>query len=245
MVGSQDNDDQSYDPTLGGFFDVDAYCAEVSAQLGSAPDAEPPAPGLPNRTTRLNPREDQEYPTDAANASRENRAPFGEDCFDFSGGSSQAATETGNEPLLQLDPPLGNSNSIAEIQDSWFELPEGLSQSTKIGNEPFPQHDQPSRTDYSIAELQDVDDELEEVELRLKHKELERKRRRMIQNMPLLQQAQLSQRLESRDDRTSSKPSVGAVSTLDQTESFLNTSKDLIQAVSTILEITWLAILLI
>ena len=207
MAGSQDNEDRSYDPMFGEDFDVEGYCAEVSAQLESAPGAEPPAPGLSSRTTRLYPREDQEYPTDATYDSLENRAPFGEDCFDVSGGSSQAATETGNEPLLQLDPPLGNSNSIAEIQD--------------------------------------IDDELEEVELMLKHKELRKKRRRIIQNMPLLQQAQSSQRLESRDDRTSCKPSVGAVSIPEQTEPFLNASQEPIQAVSTFLEITWLGILLI
>ena len=245
MIDSQDNDDHSYDPTLGQFFDVDGYCADVSTQLGSAPDAEPPAPELPSRTTRLNLGGDQEHPTDAANEFLEDRAPFGGDCFDFSGGSSQAATETRNEPLLQLDPPLGNSNSIAEIPHSWLELPEGLSQSTEAGNEPLHQYCQPSKTDYSIAELQDIDNELEEVELRLKHKELRRKRRRIIQNMPVLQQAQSSHRLKSRDDRTSSKPSVGAVSTLDQTQSFLDTSEGPIQAVSTILEINWLAILLI
>lgn len=79
MEGSQYNDNQSYDPTLGEFFDVETYYADNSTQLGAGPDAEPGASAgsvLPGRTTNIDLREDQEYSTDAAIASPGNQAAF-------------------------------------------------------------------------------------------------------------------------------------------------------------------------
>lgn len=240
MVGSQDNDDHSYDPPLGELFDFEGYCAEDSAQLESASDAGPPAPsgpGLSGRTTSLNPHENQENPTNAAIESLNNQAAFTDDWFDFLGEPSQAAAETGSEPFPRLNPPLGPSNAIAEIQDSRLEGPEELSQSTETGNEPFHQHGQTSTDIPSVAEIQDLDNEIEDIELRLRLKDLRTKRRRLLQNMPPSQQAQSPQRPESRDDRSPSKLSVGGVLVTNQTESFLNTSQDPSKAVSKILGI--------
>ena len=248
MVGSQDNDDHSYDPPLGEFFDFEGYCAEDSAQLGSPPEAGHPAlggPGPSGRTTSINSQEDKEYPTKAAIGSLNNQAAFTDDWFDLLGEPSQAAAETGSEPFPRLNSPLGPSNAIAEIQDSQLEGPEELSQSTETGNEPFYQHGQTSTDIPSVAEIQDLDNEIEDIELRLRLKDLRTKRRRLLQNMPPSQQAQSPQRPESRDDRSPRKLSVGGVLVINQTEAFLNTSQDASQAVSKILGIiTRLVVLL-
>ena len=240
MAGSQDNDDESCDPALGELFDVEGYCAQVSAQLRSGPDAGPPPSsgvGLSGRTTSLNSHEDQEYPTNAASESLDNQTAFADDWFDSPGGPSQAAAEIGSETFPRLNPPLGPSNAIAEIQDSRLEGPEELSQFTEAGNEPFHQHGQTSTNIPSVAEIQDLDNEIEDIELRLRLKDLRTKRRRLLRSMPPSQQPQSPQRLESRDDRSPSKLSVGGVLLTNQTDSLLNTSQDPSQAVSKILGI--------
>ncbi len=70
---------------------------------------------------------------------------------------------------------------------------------TTTGSEPLHQYGQPSRSDIPSAELRHIEDELEDVDLRLRRRELVRRREELLQNSATEQHTQTFSRPGFRD----------------------------------------------
>ena len=99
-------------------------------------------------------------------------------------------------------------NSEAALMDTWYNS-QGRPSTPAIDarNEPLHQYGQPSLAKDPVAELHDVEHEIEQVNLELRLKDLQKKRQTLIQSMPLPNQAQTSERPQSQHCRTANIPS--------------------------------------
>lgn len=79
---------------------------------------------------------------------------------------------------------------------------------TGAGNQPLRQYKQSSLTNHSMTELQEVDEELEQINLELRRKELQKKRRALLQTLPPPTQAQTPERPQFQNTDTAIIPFV-------------------------------------
>ena len=92
---------------------------------------------------------------------------------------------------------------------------------TLIGNEPFPQYGQSSTIEKPIAELHHIENELEEVELRIKCRELLRRRQELLKDLPTELRAQKSEDPQVQNSGTAILPLMD-----DSVDQPYNTPKD-------------------
>lgn len=79
---------------------------------------------------------------------------------------------------------------------------------TDTGNEPLHQHEQPSSTASVAAELHQIDDELAEVELKLEHRRLQKRRLELLQILPTRQSIQTPERPQFQNLEPAVVPSI-------------------------------------
>ena len=88
--------------------------------------------------------------------------------------------------------PLNNETAMMDIS---FEPVGGPSQpATDTANQSLHRHEQPSGTDSPNAEIVHIDARIEEIELKLERRELQKRRQAILQNLPGPQQAQAFER---------------------------------------------------
>ena len=103
------------------------------------------------------------------------------------------------EPLQErvgfAEAPTASSFEDSALIDTWDNSWGRPSMpATDTGNEPRHQHEQPSSTASVAAELHQIDDELAEVELKLEHRRLQKRRLELLQILPTSQPIQTPER---------------------------------------------------
>ena len=155
MADSQCNIDNSHDPFVEPFFNLDSYYDDGSAEPDSTHDSEPQTLNQPRASSQVpwsQLHQDQAISSEAAAMSLNSDTAMMDISFEPVGGPSQPATDTGNEPLHRLEQPFGTGSPNAEIVH--------------------------------------IDARIEEIDLELERRELQKRRQAILQSLPGPQQAQ-------------------------------------------------------
>ena len=176
--------------------DHDDYDAEQPAEPERIPSAPPLAPNDPqtsNQVSSLEPHQERAIPSEAPIASSFEDTAMG-DTWDNSCGwpSSMPATDTENEYLHQYEQPSSTDNMPA----------------TDTGNEALHQYEQPYSTDVVTAEIHQINNELAEVELKLKQRRLQKRQQELLQILPTPQPLQTPERPQSQNLEPAVSPSI-------------------------------------
>ena len=89
---------------------------------------------------------------------------------------------------------LNNDNEIPMADVSLGSLGEPSKPATRTGNQPLQHYEQPSRTDSPNAEIVNIDARIQEIDLILERRELQKRRHTILQGNQGPQQAQASER---------------------------------------------------
>ena len=117
MADSQCNIDNSHDPFVAPFFNLDSYYDDGSAEPDSTHDSEPQTLNQPGPSSQFpwsQLHQVQAISSEAAAMSFNNDTAMMDISFEPVGGPSQPATDTGNESLHRHEQPLGTGSSDDE-----------------------------------------------------------------------------------------------------------------------------------